>query len=230
MKPIFQDYLMIFDKFPKGDHLTKTQRTARHQALLTFHHTTYTESITICELMTFIDKHRHDIIIDNPLFFKKITPILTHDINTGGTLALKFLTGTDFGYLFGLYEHCYHELYDKDITLYDLVEKLLIQEPDNLYAQEQKFDILCHHIYLSIHEVPWCVLFGSNSASIDDTYMLLKELDDFEQFSKKLQKPKPTIIYLARQYYLAWIDYLTYKSEPSFLAYLEHHYGYTLDE
>lgn len=230
MKPIFQDYLAIFNKFSKVSYLNKTQKAERHQAFLNFDKTTYNDPISIDELMAFIHQYHHDVIIDNPFFFKKITKVLAHDIDIGGTLALKFLTSAEFGYLFGLYAHCYHELYNKDIAFYDLVEKLLIKEPANLYVQEQKYELLYKHIALSIHEVPWIVLFGSDSASIDETHILLKELDEFEQVTKQLQKPKPPIIDEVRLYYLAWMDYLKSTENLNFLTYLQTYHHYQIDE
>lgn len=230
MKKMFKDYLAIFNKFPKTAYLTKAQRKERHQALLDFDKATYHDPIGMDELMAFIALHHHLIMIDNPIFFKKIIPILHHNIQAGGVFALQFLTSTTFGHLFAMYQHCCRELGIKPYGYLQLLDKLLSLEPDNLFAQEQKFDALCERIALSIHEVPWCVLFGNHSANIDETLSLLKSLDDFEVFTKKINKPKPPIIDDARFYYLAWIDYLKSTEDLNFLEHLQKHHDYHMGE
>lgn len=230
MKKMFQDYLAIFNKFPKTAYLTKAQRKERHQALLDFDKTTYHEAVGMDELMAFIALHHHQIMIDNPIFFKKIIPILHQNIQADGVFALQFLTSTTFGHLFGIYQHCCDELGIKSYDYLQMLDKLLMLEPDNLLAQEQKFDALCERIALSIHEVPWCVLFGNHSANIDETLSLLKSLDDFEVFTKKINKPKPPIIDDARFYYLAWIDYLKSTENLNFLEHLQKYHDYHMDE
>lgn len=152
------------------------------------------------------------------------------NIQTGGVFALQFLTSTTFGHLFAMYQHCCRKLGIKPYGYLQLLDKLLTLEPDNLFAQEQKFDALCERIALSIHEVPWCVLFGNHSANIDETLLLLKSLDDFEVFTKKINKPKPPIIDEAKFYYLAWIDYLKSTENLDFLEYLQEYHQYQIDE
>lgn len=230
MKKMFQDYLAIFNKFPKTTYLTKAQRKERHQALLDFDKTTYHDPIGMDELMAFIALHHHQIMIDNPIFFKKIIPTLHHNIQTGGVFALQFLTNTAFGHLFGIYQHGCDELGIKPYDYLQILDKLLILEPDNLFAQEQKYERLYNSITLSIHEVPSGVLFGANSASIDDTYVLLKALNEFEQYTKSINKIKPPIINEARFYYLAWIDYLQSTENLNFLEHLQKHHDYHMDE
>lgn len=226
MQKIFQDYLSIFEQFPRNIFLTKDQRHARHQALLKFHHTGYHENITIDELMAFIDEYGSHIMIDNPIFIKKIVPILKQDIDKNGVLALKFLTSTTFDYLFHIYAQCFDELYGEPCSFLEILDKLLALEPDNLLAQEQKYEILYQYTALRIHEVPAGVLFDSNSADIEQTYILLTKLDEFERFTKQLKKPKPPIIDEARFYYLAWIDYLKSTENLDFLAYLQKYHDY----
>lgn len=230
MKKMFQDYLAIFNKFPKTAYLTKAQRKERHQAFLDFDKTTYHDPIGMDELMAFIALHHHLIMIDNPIFFKKIIPTLHQNIQTGGIFALQLLTSTTFGYLFDMYQHGCDEL---GITSYDylqILDKILTQEPHNLLAQEQKYELLYNHIALTIHEVPSGVLFGANSASIDETDVLLKELNEFEQYTKSINKIKPPIIDEARFYYLAWIDYLQSTENLNFLEHLQKHHDYHMDE
>lgn len=230
MNKMLKDYLAIFDKFPKTAYLTKAQRQERHQALLNFDKTTYYEAVGIDELMAFIALHHNIIMIDNPLFFKKIIPTLHHNIQTGGVVALQFLSSTTFGHLFGIYQHACCDIGVKPYDNLQILDKLLSLEPDNLFAQEQKYELLYNRIALSIHEVPSGVLFGENSASIDDTYVLLKELNEFEQYTKSINKYKPPLIDEARFYYLAWIEYLKSTQTLNFLEYLQKYHGYHMDE
>lgn len=230
MNKMLKDYLAIFDEFPKTAYLTKAQRQEHHQALLNFDKTTYYEAVGIDELMAFIALHHHQIMIDNPIFFKKIIPILHQNIQADGVFALQFLTSTTFGYLFGIYQHCCDELGITPYNYLQILDKLLVLEPNNLLAQEQKYELLYNRIALSIHEVPSGVLFGANSASIDDTYVLLKELNEFEQYTKSINKYKPPLIDEARFYYLAWIEYLNSTQTLNFLEYLQKYHGYHMDE
>lgn len=143
---------------------------------------------------------------------------------------MQLLTSTTFGYLFDMYQHGCDEL---GITSYDylqILDKILTQEPHNLLAQEQKYELLYNHIAPTIHEVPSGVLFGANSASIDETDVLLKELNEFEQYTKSINKIKPPIIDEARFYYLAWIDYLQSTENLNFLEHLQKHHDCQIDE
>lgn len=230
MKKMLQDYLAIFEKFPKTAYLTKSQRKVRHQAFLKFDKTAYDDPIGIDELMAFIAMHHPVIMIDNPIFIKKIIPTLHQSIKAEQVFALQFLISTSFGHLFGIYQHCCRDLGVKPYGYMQILDKLLSLEPNNIFAQEQKYDRLYHRIALSIHEVPSGVLFNSNSASIDETHELLKELDEFEAFAKSINKIKPPIIDEARFYYLAWLNYLNHKKDLDFLSYLQKYHDYQIDE
>ena len=73
----------------------------------------------------------------------------------------------------------------------------------------------------SIHEIPSGILNGMNGASVSDIPAMLKDLDEFEMISKRLDQIDSNLIADCRKYYNAYKDYLqSLKEYKSFEDYL----------
>ena len=155
MKPIFKDYLDIFEKYPKDKYLTKEERKERYKLLQEYEKRNYQDEISTDEFKDFISSYADKIDISSQ-FIGKFLKVIKKDIDDGGTFAIKFLIGDkdENDYYLKFFSLLYDEFGDK----INLINKLLEKEPDYLPAIKQKYAILSNYIDFSIHEMPWGLL------------------------------------------------------------------------
>lgn len=80
-------------------------------------------------------------------------------------------------------------------------------------ALNYKYHALKEYLTFSIHEIPVGVLYGMNGASVSNIPAMLKDLDEFEMISKKLDKIDSNLIADCRKYHNAYKDYLQNLTE-----------------
>ena len=219
MKPIFKDYLDIFEKYPKNDYLTREERKERYKLLQEYEKRNYQDEISVDEFKDFISSYIDKIDISSQ-FIGKFLKVFKKDIDDGGIFALKFLIGDkdENDYYLKFFSLLYDEFGDK----INLINKLLEKEPDYLPAIKQKYTILSNYIDFSIHEMPWGLLLDKPSSEKDAKAEALADLDDFLELSKKLGKDNKEYIEECRIYYNAWFDFLDNKDKyKSYEEYLE---------
>lgn len=221
MKPIFKEYLDIFEKYSKNDYLTREERKERYKLLQEYEKRNYQDEISIDEFKDFISLYIDKIDISSQ-FIGKFLKVFKKDIDDGGTFAIKFLIGDkdENDYYLKFFSLLYDEFGDK----INLINKLLEKEPDYLPAIKQKYTILSNYIDFSIHEMPWGLLLDKPSSEKDAKAEALADLDDFLELSKKLGKDNKEYIEECRIYYNAWFDFLDNKDKyKSYEEYLEKH-------
>lgn len=221
MKPIFKEYLDIFEKYSKNDYLTREERKERYKLLQEYEKRNYQDEISIDEFKDFISLYIDKIDISSQ-FIGKFLKVFKKDIDDGGTFAIKFLIGDkdENDYYLKFFSLLYDEFGDK----INLINKLLEKEPDYLPAIKQKYKILSNYIDFSIHEMPWGLLLDKPSSEKDAKAEALADLDDFLELSKKLGKDNKEYIEECRIYYNAWFDFLDNKDKyKSYEEYLEKH-------
>ena len=219
MKPIFKEYLDIFEKYSKNDYLTREERKERYKLLQEYEKRNYQDEISIDEFKDFISLYIDKIDISSQ-FIGKFLKVFKKDIDDGGTFAIKFLIGDkdENDYYLKFFSLLYDEFGDK----INLINKLLEKEPDYLPAIKQKYTILSNYIDFSIHEMPWGLLLDKPSSEKDAKAEALADLDDFLELSKKLGKDNKEYIEECRIYYNAWFDFLDNKDKyKSYEEYLE---------
>ena len=219
MKVIFEDYLDIFEKYPKDKYLTREERKERYKLLQEYGKRNYQDEISIDEFQDFISLYIDKIDISSQ-FIEKFLKVIKNDVDNGGTFAIKFLIGDkneNDNYL-----KFFSLLYDEFGDRINLINKLLEKKPDYLPAIKQKYTFLSNYIDFSIHEMPWGILFDKPSSEKDAKTEALADLDDFLELSKKLGKDNEEYIEDCRIYYNAWFDFLDNKDKyKSYEEYLE---------
>ena len=100
---------------------------------------------------------------------------------------------------------------------------LLEHDEDNVDALRYKYHALKYFLEFSIHEMPTGILNGMNGAGITDIPAMLKDIEEFEYLSKKLDTPLcETLINDCRRFYPAYKDYLqSFRRYKNFVEYLK---------
>ncbi|WP_280121292.1 hypothetical protein [Duncaniella muricolitica] len=227
MKLILSDYLAISSSF-REDGLSKSERKQRHTMLSEWEKKEYdNEHITIGEIQNFWTKHSK-ICCNNQFINKVICPQIAIDLENGGFEGLKFLfhcfCGHEDSYL---NTNSPLELFCKFCKYkyepFQLADMLLEHDEDNVDALRYKYHAFKYFLEFSIHEMPTGILNGMNGASITDIPAMLKDIDEFEYLSKKLDTPLcETLINDCRRYYPAYKDYLqSFRRYKNFEEYLK---------
>ena len=213
MKRVLSDYLEIYHKFRTGG-LSKLERKQRHTLLSEWEKTEYDdELVNISDIQEFWNNHNN--ICWNKLFISKvICPVIAADLEIGGYEGLKFLfqcfrghEGTYVSSDSPLAIFCEYSGYKYQPV--QLANFLLEQDHNNIDALKYKYNALKYFLEFSIHEIPSCVLNGMDGASVSDIPEMLKDINEFECISKKLNMPLcETLITDCRRYYKAYEDYL----------------------
>lgn len=83
-------------------------------------------------------------------------------------------------------------------------------EPKNKILLKDKYNRFIERFENCFHEVPWIVLYGFiESASVDDTITLEKDLETFISFCKEHNFEIPTVKINRYQFYIkTWKEYL----------------------
>lgn len=225
MKQILTDYLEICNKF-RVEGLSKVERKCRHSMLQEWAKKEYgKEIVSITEIQDFW--HNHDTICWNQLFIQKVVcPAVATDLANGGHEGLIFLfqcfRGHESSYIYSdspLAIFCQYCGYKYEPL--QLANLLLEHDSENMDALNYKYHALKEYLTFSIHEIPVGVLNGMNGASVSDIPAMLKDLDEFELISIKLDKIDSNLIADCRKYYNSYKDYLqNLKEYTSFEDYL----------
>lgn len=225
MKQILTDYLEICNKF-RVEGLSKVERKYRHSMLQEWAKKEYgKEIVSIAEIQDFW--HNHDTICWNQLFIQKVVcPAVATDLAKDGHEGLIFLfqcfRGHESSYIYSdsplaiFCQYC-----DYKYEPLQLANLLLEYDSENMDALNYKYHALKEYLTFSIHEIPVGVLNGMNGASVSDIPAMLKDLDEFEMISKRLDKIDSNLIADCRKYYNAYKDYLqNLKEYKNFEVYL----------
>ena len=225
MKQILTDYLEICNKF-RAEGLSKIERKRRHSMLQEWEKKEYGKGIvSIAEILDFW--HNHDKICWNQLFRQKVLcPAVATDLANGGHEGLIFLfqcfRGHESSYIYSdspLAIFCQYCGYKYEPL--QLANLLLEHDSENMDALNYKYHALKEYLTFSIHEIPSGILNGMNGASVSDIPAMLKDLDEFEMISKRLDQIDSNLIADCRKYYNAYKDYLqSLKEYKSFEDYL----------
>lgn len=217
MKQILTDYLEICNKF-RAEGLSKVERKRRHSMLQEWEKKEYGKEImSIAEIQDFW--HNHDKICWNQLFIQKvICPAVAADVVNNGREGLIFLfqcfRGHENSYIYSdspleiFCQYC-----DYKYEPIQLANLLLEYDSGNMDALQYKYHALKESLAFSIHEIPSGILNGMNGASVSDISAMLKNTEEFEMISKKLDRLDSNLIADCRIYYNAYKDYLQNLNE-----------------
>lgn len=212
MKQILTDYLEICNRF-RAEGLSKVERKNRHSMLQEWAKKEYgKEIVPIAEIQDFW--YNHDKICWNQPFIQKvICPAVSADLVNNGHEGLIFLfqcfRGHESSYRYSdspLAIFCQYCNYKYEPL--QLANLLLEYDSSNMDALNYKYHALKEYLTFSIHEIPSGILNGMNGACVSDIPVMLKDLDEFEMISKKLDKFDSNLIADCRIYYNAYKDYL----------------------
>jgi hypothetical protein len=159
------------------------------------------------------------IEIRQPVFEKLIYPVLEQGVETRSIDAIKIMIE--------LMQHVYTYQSRRKEWKYDLADLLqigLLINPNDYDLLKWKYESAVRFLAFSIHEVPWCVLYGNNAASQSECQDLLEYTDEVEQLSKSLSKDDTAFLAECRYYYQSFASYLAAQAVySSFEAYLNQH-------
>jgi len=107
----------------------------------------------------------------------------------------------------------------------DLLEFGMEIDPKNKSLLNEKYNRYIGGFENCIHEVPWAVLFGSNSATIEETELLLKEIAKFKSFCLENDFDIPELkIQKYEFYFITWKAYLfDFVRTTDYETYLSNH-------
>ena len=227
MTDVLADYLGIYNLYPVNALLSKTQRKARHSALMKWSEREYQIMPDIEEIIAFI-KANDSLKYERPFFQKVINPCVHKDVETGGIQSIRFLfeynranernigTDRDCLYYCGGEDFRYNPLY--------LADLVLSSEPDNEIVLNYKYNFIKCILGNSVHEIPWGVLSGMNGAEKEDIPYMNENLNTFISLSKRLCKDDKWLIQECTVMYAAWEQYLDrIENYNSFEDYLIQH-------
>lgn len=200
LSPILHDYCAIFAE------VSEWQRKERHRRLQGWLRADYALP-TYDALVSFLDslKGQELVRVSYPLQCKVIFPVFDLEIfqRKNGQAMKRMLFEFEWGRFVGEYKG------DYNINLLDMALEALPGDRDLL---EYRWEgMLREHDY-NVHEVPWGVLCGNNGASIEQTRVLLADLEYFAKLGKSLgcehaERAAP-LVEACRLYYQLWIEYL----------------------
>lgn len=228
MTDVLSDYLEIYKLYPANAFLSKTQRKERHCALMNWAKQDYQSMPNIEEIIAFININ-DTLHYEQPFCIKAVVPCVQKDINERNTRAIRFLfecNGKDDGRIGTTRDYTFIFCLETDFqyTQMELVDMVLLKEPDNEIVLYYKYTFLKNRLQFSIHEVPWGVLSGMNGAEKEHLPHMKKELSAFISLSKKLCKGDNELIQECSTMYAAWEQYLDHiEKYRSFEDYLIKH-------
>lgn len=193
MNKILSDYLSIYKKFPLNEFFSREERKLRHSLMVDWEKQDNEDLPSLDELIEFTYKYQKEIAII-PLFFNRLKTVWEDDIKNGYKFAKLLL---DFS-------NSQNILISKlDLEPIDIANQVLKFEEDNYKAMEFKYNILKGYYEFSLHELPWGVLIDDESLEEE-----MRELKNFEELGKKLNKNQDDLINDCKKYYSLWFEYL----------------------
>jgi hypothetical protein len=208
MRPIIEQYILL--------EKTEVLRANKIKAMQDFLEAFDTEQpLTLAEIQEFV----HEKELRQPVFEKLIYPVLVVGVEAGDIDAIKLMVKLiDYVYIYQ--SRLKKWKYDSA----DLIRAGLRLNPLDNELLNRKYDSAVRSLLFSIHEVPWCVLHGNDSASESECQELLKYTYEFETLSKSLGKDDAELVAECRYYYKSFAAYLAaIDSYHNFAAYLEQH-------
>ena len=199
-------------------HLEKTEvlRAKKIKAMQELLETFDTEPpLTLAEIQEFVQEKG----LRQPVFEKLIYPVLAAGVEAGDTESIKLMVKLiDYVYTFQSRRK------EWKYNSADLIRAGLQLNPLDNELLNRKYDSAVRSLLFSIHEVPWCVLHGNDSASESECQELLNYTYEFEALSTSLGKDDAELLVECRYYYQSFAAYLAAQgSYHNFAAYLEQH-------
>lgn len=208
MRPILENYI----KLEKSEVL-RAKKVEAMKGLLAAFDTEAALSLSEIKALT------QATDIRQPVFEKLIYPVLEAGVDGGNINAIKIMIE--------LIQHVYtyqsrHRQWRYDLA--DLIGAGLAINPSEPALLNWKYESAVRSLLFSIHEVPWCVLHGNESASESKCQQLLEYTNEFERLGKALLKDDTELLAECRYYYRSFAAYLAAReSYLNFANYLELH-------
>lgn len=226
MKQVLQDYIQIHSIYPETIPLSKNQRKQKHNQLMKWLQTEYSDMPNFLEVISFLKEH-HSLPVSKPFFQKILIPPVCYDIYNNSYQSLKTLfeitpyedINTDKDLIFLLQEVCHFQYNVKQLT-----DMVLLSDPEHIAALRYRYRILESFLSFSIHEVPSGILNGMNGADLNQLPFLQKDLQEFQEISYKLglYHQNKDFIQYCYVLYTAYADYLSSSAfYPNFKTYLD---------
>ena len=208
MRPVIAQYIQSEN--------TEVLRAKKIKAMQEFLEAFDTEPpLTVAEIQEFVQEKE----LRQPVFEKLIYPVLAAGIEAGDTNSIKLMIML-IDHLYTYQSRIKEWKYDSA----DLIRAGLQSNPLDNELLNRKYDSAVRSLLFSIHEVPWCVLHGNDSASESECRELLNYTYEFEKLSQFLGKDDAELLAECRHYYQSFAAYLAARgSYHNFAAYLEQH-------
>lgn len=196
MSDILSDYTAIFAATKEWD------RKERHRRIQLWANTEHSIPLydEVMSYLAFAEAQRN-IKISIPFWRKVVFPAFDQEIFENHNIEpMKYILRNRMANAFLEFKN--------DYSL-DLLELALKYGPDDYELLTLKWEYGKNYFPYTIHEVPSGVLYGSNGASIEQTKILLSDLDEYEAICNKLGHDDSKLIGECRFYYRKWIEYLS---------------------
>lgn len=212
MNKILLEYLNII-KIPKSErkkfnHLLHEWKDKKLTELPTYEE--LVEFERLCEAKgyyysnQFFGKKISGPIFYNEIFLKRNLDVLKR-IYTSNSSNLLLVPGTD--------------------DFIDLLQIGLEIDPKNKVFLQDKYNRYLRSFDLYIHEVPWIVIYSQNSASVEETELLLNKIEDFKLFCLNNDFDIPELKIKKYEFYFnTWKTYLkNFVKKMDYETYLSSH-------
>lgn len=170
-----------------------------------------------------VDQHE-EIPIRLPLFRTVIFPALFAALKNSEPGAARCLAG--FAQLLYKSPDCREQLPDNERSEYGLLARALQDDPNDASAKAQLLRIMRSHFEYVLHELPSGVLYGHDSATIEQCGELLEELENYERLAAEFgEEEDREVLAEARFHIPAYRKYLSererYANYADYLADIE---------
>ena len=217
MNEILSKYLSIIE-------VPKWERKKRNELLQNWNEQKLTELPSYKELKEFesfceAEGHRFDTYF----FMKKIyIPVYYNEIFSKKNIDALMRIYDNYSSTFFFSNQARESLKTEPV---DLLQLGLEIDPKNKRLLKDKYNRYIGGFENDIHEVPWIVIFGQNSASIEETELLLNKIKDFKLFCLENDFDIPEIKIKKYEFYFnTWKTYLKdFVKKMDYETYLSNH-------
>lgn len=218
MNKILSEYLIIIE-------IPKWERKKRNSLLQSWNEQKLTELPSYIELKEFESLCKtKSYEFDTYFFMKKVyIPVYYNEIFSNKNSNALIHIYDNYGPTFFFSNQAKESL--KSVEPIDLLKIGLEIDPKNKRLLKDKYNRYINGFENDIHEVPWIVIYGQNSASIQQTELLLKKIKDFKSFCIENDFDIPELKIIKYEFYfITWRTYLKdFVKKMDYETYLSNH-------